>query len=65
MSDMRASCLECGAPLLEDPDHDAFDTAVHACVIDEWLWFDYEPPELESASDFERPVSDCNTASSG
>ncbi|HEX8100823.1 MAG TPA: hypothetical protein VF660_11560 [Actinomycetota bacterium] len=45
MPEVRTNCVECGAPLFEDPDHDAFDEAIHLCVLDEWIWFDYEPQQ--------------------
>lgn len=63
MSDTKTRCLECGALLLNDLDHDVFDTAVHACVLDEWLWFEYEPPGMEFTANFEQPLRDRRSAS--
>ena len=50
MADMRKSCLECGAPLLEDLDHDAFDEPIHLCILDEWLWEEFDPLEERNKS---------------
>ncbi len=50
MPEARSRCGECGIPLLDDPDHDAFDEAIHVCIIDEWLWFEYEPGEESQRS---------------
>jgi hypothetical protein len=43
VSEIVGKCGDCGSPLMDDEGHDIFDTAVHLCGSDQWIWFEYDP----------------------